>query len=203
MSAKTAIRRAQQEPAAATGSALNAVLVEPARGAAKGTGNPFLLVVGYSLLLVLVYLLVARRPVIASIQGLAQIGQTAAEAWVKPVDPLQALGASAPAGSAPGAAAGGGAAAPEPAIAAGAIAPAPSQLSTVKSIRGRIPPAKTLEAVLRLRTANQKLIAAHRLTAAQAVKREERLVPRSVYPGFYSADLFPGVPRLTPLGVAG
>ncbi len=86
-------------------------LLEPVNAARRG-GNPVLMIIGYSLLLVLAYLLIARPKIVSAIGGLSSIGSSAAKAWVAPVDPLQALGAappSPPGGASPSSAGGAGA----------------------------------------------------------------------------------------------
>lgn len=77
-------------------STVDTILLEPTGRAAKGGRNIALLIVGYSLLLILVYLVVARKPIVDAIVGGSWIGSYAAKAWVAPVDPLAALGAGKP-----------------------------------------------------------------------------------------------------------
>ena len=77
-------------------SAVDTIVLQPTGRAAKGGRNVALLIVGYSLLLILVYLVVARKPIVDAIVGGSWIGSYAAKAWVAPVDPLAALGAGKP-----------------------------------------------------------------------------------------------------------
>ena len=67
---------------------------------------------------------------------------------------------------------------------AGGTLPPPPGQSRATSTNG-LPPASILRADLKLRAQNAKLVASHQLTKAEAIRREEHLIPRAKYPAFY------------------
>jgi hypothetical protein len=158
-------------------------------------GNPLLQIIGIGLLLSLVYLLVAGKGV-NTIGALATALTGGVRAFIASEDPIRrletALGAgSAAAASTSTAGAASGATPGEPGV-VGDVTPqteaqaiAKHELLPPPLTSGGMPSGPLLEADLKLKAATGRLIAAHKLTGAQARKREERLIPRSRYPAFY------------------
>jgi len=159
--------------------------------AVKGEGSTGWAIVGYAFALILLYVVVADKPVVAAGSKLIGGVQTATEAFVDPVDPVKLLterfhysptssttGAGAPA-PAPGANAG--------PSAGGTLPPAPGSITlpatspnTWKGV-----PKPLLEKVLKVAERNARLVKAGKLTEAAAARAEEALVPRNQYPAFY------------------
>lgn len=86
ISERTAPARSSAREYAAAGAGAIAVPVQQRQG-----GNLLMMIVGYSLLAILVYILIADKPVVGATSGLANLGARTVKAWVEPVDPVAAL----------------------------------------------------------------------------------------------------------------
>lgn len=67
-------------------------VVETVQGRERGSLG--LMIVGWTLLLILVYVLVADKPVVNSLGGLSNVGGGVVKAWVEPVDPISTFTSS-------------------------------------------------------------------------------------------------------------
>lgn len=54
-------------------------------------GSIWWMIIGYSLLAILIYMLVADKPVVNALSGLTGLGARTVTAWVSPVDPVNSL----------------------------------------------------------------------------------------------------------------
>lgn len=170
--------------------------------ATGGRGNLFMQLVGWTLVLSLIYLLVAGKGA-AALGGIVGTIVGGVRTFVAPVDPIRslegALGAtpatSTPAltgtvaSGAPGSAPVGSSSVrltPTGQLHGGATAPAPSSIRLPKKVTSWGLPPSLLRADLNLRRQNAVDVAAGRETVKQAHTREEALIPRAKYPAFYA-----------------
>lgn len=124
VTAKRVAKTAGQSAAQGAGYAATAASALPNPLQLSKRSNIFLMIVGWSLLLILVYLVTAKKPIVDAIGALGSLGGSAATAWVAPIDPLTVLGAGS--GSVPSSSSSpaGGAEAGTPAVQPGEHAPA-------------------------------------------------------------------------------
>lgn len=162
--------------------------------AVAGRGNIFMQLLGWTLVLSVIYLLLTGKGV-SALTGLVNVVVGGVTTFIRPVDPIAslegALGASPIHSGAEGG--GGGESAPGSAgapAAGGTDAPAPGSLTTAGPARPTSSlgvPVSRLKAVLRLRAEDRPLVAKGLLSNEQFTRAEEHLVPRAKYPKFYGA----------------
>lgn len=75
------------------------VVGDTAETAAKGRGNVALAIVGYSLLLIMLYTFTADEPVVKAYAGASSIATGAIDGWLSPVDPVAAIASKLGAGT--------------------------------------------------------------------------------------------------------
>lgn len=165
-------------------------------------GNTLMYGLGLLLALSLLYLLVAGKGM-GALTGIVNVIVGGVRAFIAPEDPLKAfesaIGAtpisssSSTQANTAGEPSSGGSPAPGSVTPTGSSAPpqtgqtAPAPQTAAKhAIGARHPSASLLEADIKLRASNRTLIAQHKLTPKQAAAREERLIPRRLYPAWYS-----------------
>ena len=199
--ARSTVGKARGQLAAGAGAGSGAIAA-----AQTGRGSLVLQLIGFTLLLSLIYLLVAGKGA-AALGGISTAIVGAVRTFVSPADPITSLESALRAGpigaTSSGAAAPGSLATPAPpgqgATAAGSLtagasspfAPAPppgkdgaNAVSPKTAAWGL--PASLLRQDLALRTSAAKRFKAGTETVKQARAAEEHLVPRGKYPAFYA-----------------